>query len=607
MGQIGDFPFASSVKTGLHCSDSDSRFQARCALTVPGHSRHSSVCAELFIIFENTSLPKTGSHERLTEVLVRASRSVPVHLPLNATSQTWLLESAKKSVTKVIWRIASSHFMCRKYRWNWSTRQPDSVRLKQSALMSPVIALFIAPLTYKLAVPDTEIGLGISARPPNVLTSSGVVGGGEGRSPTICRRRRVSSEPQRCSGGDRDDRTRYRTTRAADQLRSSYRGKNSTMNGLWRRVKGFEWARCCVLTAPPTTPSVPHCQAGPWALITTGGVDTASAVSDCSLSTKRLATALGHDVTSKQSGQDLQSLAPASTRWAITPPEREMEIHYKAIVLPLVSAVEGTIAKSVCKAFLANTDHTFACSTDHTFARSTDNTFARSTDHTFTRSADHTFTRSTDHIFTRSTDHTFTRSTDHTFARSTDHTFARSTDHTFTRMDDGERGNLQLFARISDFNIYTTINAKNHLRAPTEFGLCLRAPGQDDPGELRCLACENERARTCWLTAMRLAKYGKQLRENYRAFKNKQQMETLNPRDYSSYTVPNVSTVSECPPTTPIGHSSSSYFINLMCSTCQMFEKKLFVLYGVINVELVHGSEQMVIDKGAYRRSSTAA
>uniref|UniRef100_A0A1B6MKK1 SH2 domain-containing protein n=2 Tax=Graphocephala atropunctata TaxID=36148 RepID=A0A1B6MKK1_9HEMI len=108
-------------------------------------------------------------------------------------------------------------------------------------------------------------------------------------------------------------------------------------------------------------------------------------------------------------------------------------------------------------------------------------------------------------------------------------------------VDDGERGNLQLFARLSDFNIYTTINAKNHLRAPTEFGLCLRAPGQDDPAELRCLACENDRARTCWLTAMRLAKYGKQLRENYRAFKNKQQMETLNPRDYSSYTVPNES------------------------------------------------------------------
>ncbi|XP_018322316.1 growth factor receptor-bound protein 14-like [Agrilus planipennis] len=39
---------------------------------------------------------------------------------------------------------------------------------------------------------------------------------------------------------------------------------------------------------------------------------------------------------------------------------------------------------------------------------------------------------------------------------------------------------------------------------------------------------------------MRLAKYGKQLRENYRAFKNKQ-TENINPKEYNSYTVPNES------------------------------------------------------------------
>lgn len=72
--------------------------------------------------------------------------------------------------------------------------------------------------------------------------------------------------------------------------------------------------------------------------------------------------------------------------------------------------------------------------------------------------------------------------------------------------DDGERGSLQLFARLSDYNIYTSLNAKNQLRAPTEFGLCLRAPGREDPSDLRCLACETEQVRTCWLTAMRLAK-----------------------------------------------------------------------------------------------------
>lgn len=72
--------------------------------------------------------------------------------------------------------------------------------------------------------------------------------------------------------------------------------------------------------------------------------------------------------------------------------------------------------------------------------------------------------------------------------------------------DDGERGSLQLFARLSDYNVYTSLNAKNQLRAPTEFGLCLRAPGREDPSDLRCLACETDQVRTCWLTAMRLAK-----------------------------------------------------------------------------------------------------
>ncbi|XP_076162317.1 growth factor receptor-bound protein 14 isoform X5 [Ptiloglossa arizonensis] len=39
---------------------------------------------------------------------------------------------------------------------------------------------------------------------------------------------------------------------------------------------------------------------------------------------------------------------------------------------------------------------------------------------------------------------------------------------------------------------------------------------------LKVVAFHGEKSRVCWLAAMRLAKYGKQLRENYRAFKNKQ-------------------------------------------------------------------------------------
>ncbi|KAF5300757.1 hypothetical protein FQA39_LY11002 [Lamprigera yunnana] len=102
---------------------------------------------------------------------------------------------------------------------------------------------------------------------------------------------------------------------------------------------------------------------------------------------------------------------------------------------------------------------------------------------------------------------------------------------------------LKILARLSDYHVYTTLNAKNQFRAPTEWGLCLRPSGVDTEDEspgIRCLACDSERARTCWLTAMRLAKYGKQIRENYRAFKNKQ-AETINTKEYNSYTVPNES------------------------------------------------------------------
>lgn len=115
---------------------------------------------------------------------------------------------------------------------------------------------------------------------------------------------------------------------------------------------------------------------------------------------------------------------------------------------------------------------------------------------------------------------------------------------------DKENGQLELFADLSQYHVYTTLNAKNQLRAPTEFGICLRPAnssatlGEQSHKEilsrLKCLACESERARLCWITAMRLAKYGKQLRENYRSFKNKQ-LENASPKEYNSFVVPNVS------------------------------------------------------------------
>jgi hypothetical protein len=84
---------------------------------------------------------------------------------------------------------------------------------------------------------------------------------------------------------------------------------------------------------------------------------------------------------------------------------------------------------------------------------------------------------------------------------------------------------LQEYATLSEFTVYTTLNARNQLRAPTEFGLCLR-PNKSEPvtpepprknnansNVLRempkdsiCFAVESEKTRVCWITAFRLTK-----------------------------------------------------------------------------------------------------
>lgn len=79
----------------------------------------------------------------------------------------------------------------------------------------------------------------------------------------------------------------------------------------------------------------------------------------------------------------------------------------------------------------------------------------------------------------------------------------------FVQVSESDINGLSLLARLSDHHVYATLNAKNQFRAPTEWGICLRPSGLDSEDEtpgLRCLACDSERARTCWLTAMRLAK-----------------------------------------------------------------------------------------------------
>ncbi|XP_033221648.1 growth factor receptor-bound protein 14-like isoform X2 [Belonocnema kinseyi] len=109
---------------------------------------------------------------------------------------------------------------------------------------------------------------------------------------------------------------------------------------------------------------------------------------------------------------------------------------------------------------------------------------------------------------------------------------------------------LTTFAHLSDYHVYRIPNSKRYFNAPFEWGICLRPSTNaeaehTEAGEsgLKVIAFHTEKSRACWLTAMRLAKYGKQLRENYRAFKNKQCEQTGggSPKEYTSYNVPNES------------------------------------------------------------------
>ncbi|KAK7938667.1 hypothetical protein WMY93_001993 [Mugilogobius chulae] len=51
--------------------------------------------------------------------------------------------------------------------------------------------------------------------------------------------------------------------------------------------------------------------------------------------------------------------------------------------------------------------------------------------------------------------------------------------------------------------------------APTDFGFCVKSSKASCARELRLLCADDEPTRTCWITAMRLLKYGMQLYQNF--------------------------------------------------------------------------------------------
>ncbi|XP_056322023.1 growth factor receptor-bound protein 14 isoform X1 [Danio aesculapii] len=78
-----------------------------------------------------------------------------------------------------------------------------------------------------------------------------------------------------------------------------------------------------------------------------------------------------------------------------------------------------------------------------------------------------------------------------------------------------EPRHLQFIAEFSDSDVYTLLSAKKVYGAPTDYGFCVKASKSSSARDLKLLCADDEQTRTCWVTAMRLFKYGMQLYQNF--------------------------------------------------------------------------------------------
>ncbi|KAJ7987706.1 hypothetical protein DPEC_G00329270 [Dallia pectoralis] len=79
-----------------------------------------------------------------------------------------------------------------------------------------------------------------------------------------------------------------------------------------------------------------------------------------------------------------------------------------------------------------------------------------------------------------------------------------------------EPRHLQYVADLEDLNVYSVTNSRKLYGAPVDFTFCVK-PSKDRirAQDLKLLCAENEQTRTCWTSAFRLFKCGRQLQCNY--------------------------------------------------------------------------------------------
>ncbi|XP_042902922.1 growth factor receptor-bound protein 14 isoform X2 [Parasteatoda tepidariorum] len=73
------------------------------------------------------------------------------------------------------------------------------------------------------------------------------------------------------------------------------------------------------------------------------------------------------------------------------------------------------------------------------------------------------------------------------------------------------------FRDLTEYEIYTPIENSGSA-TPTSYSFCLKNTSfpEEDTRNLLWLCCESEKHRQCWIVALRLAKYGRKIRENYK-------------------------------------------------------------------------------------------
>ncbi|XP_056153298.1 growth factor receptor-bound protein 7 [Lampris incognitus] len=89
-----------------------------------------------------------------------------------------------------------------------------------------------------------------------------------------------------------------------------------------------------------------------------------------------------------------------------------------------------------------------------------------------------------------------------------------------TKGSSKEPRHLQYVADLDNLNVYTVANSRKLYGAPADFTFCVKSSEHIRAQDLKLLCAESEQTRTCWTSAFRLFKYGKQLQYNYQLSKS---------------------------------------------------------------------------------------